>query len=174
MVKAGVVTVVRLPRSGSVIALQCLTDFLPFDAQLLHDLPLAAACVIQRFSVDQIDRFRHIMDRLGRYQAASIHAEKGASKVFCQFINRGIGLINSIAGDMDHRLSAAQREIENILCQQRNMCAVRDHRNSNGIHSASSQTVFRQYNTFQSRMPSIHAKMTVFRARFIENPERAC
>ena len=39
MVKAGVVTVVRLPRGGGIIALQCLTDFLPFDAQLLHDLP---------------------------------------------------------------------------------------------------------------------------------------
>ena len=36
---------------------------------------------------------------------------------------------------MDRRLSAAQREIKNVLCQQRDMCAVRDHRNANGLHS---------------------------------------
>ena len=77
------------------------------------------------------------MDCLGRHKIASIHADKGTAKIFCQFINRGIGLINSVAGNMDRRLSAAQREIKNILCQQRDMCAVRDHRNADSIHSAS-------------------------------------
>ena len=114
------------------------------------------------------------MDRLGRHKIASIHADKGTAKIFCQFINRGIGLINSVAGNMDRRLSAAQREIKNILCHQRDMCAVRDHRNADSIHSASSQTVFYQYNTFQPEMLSIRAETTAFRARFIENSERAC
>lgn len=71
MVKAGVETVVPLPRGGSVIVLQCLTD-------------------IQRFTIDQVDRFGHIVDRFSGHQTAPIHPKKRTVQCISKCINGGV------------------------------------------------------------------------------------